>query len=89
MFHTGPQDPRGGPPPDASPQVQMAYKLQTELGQALYRLRKCTVEPVFRIIKQVMGFRQFSLRRLATVSGEWKLVAMAFNLKRMHVLAAT
>jgi hypothetical protein len=46
-----------------------------------------TVEPVFGIIKQVLGFRQFSLRGLEAVSGEWRPVAMAFNLKRMHVLA--
>jgi transposase len=74
------------PPADASPQVQMAYKLRTEIGQAIYRLRKCTVEPVIGIIKAVLGFRQFSLRGLAAVDGEWTLVCLAFNLKRMHVL---
>ena len=67
----------------------MAHALKTQTGRALYGQRKCTVEPVFGIIKHVMGFRQFSLRGLAAVSGEWKLVAMAFNLKRMHVLATT
>ena len=50
------------PAEDASPQVKMAYKLRTEIGQAIYRLRKCTVEPVIGIIKAVLGFRQFSLR---------------------------
>ncbi|OIO54231.1 MAG: IS5 family transposase, partial [Proteobacteria bacterium CG1_02_64_396] len=55
-------------------------------GRDLYALRKQTVEPVFGIIKQVMGFRQFSLRGLAKVSGEWILVALAWNLKRMNVL---
>jgi hypothetical protein len=75
------------PPPDgASLTVQMAYKLQTEIGRAIYRLRKCTVEPVIGIIKEVLGFRQFSLRGLAAVSGEWGLVCLAFNLKRLHVL---
>jgi hypothetical protein len=55
--------------------------------KAMYGQRKSTVEPVFGIIKQVLGFRQFSLRGLAAVSGEWKLVTMAFNVRRMHVLA--
>jgi len=76
------------PPADASPIVQMAYKLRTELGHAIYRLRKCTVEPVIGIIKEVLGFRQFSLRGLAAVTGEWCLVCLAFNLKRLHVLLA-
>jgi len=76
------------PPADASPIVKMAYKLRTELGQTIYRLRKCTVEPVIGIIKEVLGFRQFSLRGLAAVTGEWCLVCLAFNLKRLHVLLA-
>ena len=75
------------PPEDASPMVKMAYKLQTEIGQAIYRLRKCTVEPVIGIIKEVLGFRQFSLRGLAAAAGEWCLVCLAFNLKRLHVLS--
>jgi len=74
------------PAEEASPQVKMAYKLQTEIGQAIYRLRKCTVEPVIGIIKEILGFRQFSLRGLAAVTGEWCLVCLAFNLKRMHSL---
>jgi transposase len=74
------------PPEDASQKVQMAYKLQTEIGQAIYRLRKSTVEPVIGIIKEVLGFRQFSLRGLAAAAGEWCLVCLAFNLKRLHVL---
>ena len=76
------------PPADASPKVKMAYKLQTAVGQAIYRLRKCTVEPVIGIIKEVLGFRQFSLRGLVAASGEWCLVCLAFNLKRLHVLLA-
>jgi len=76
------------PPADnASPQVKMAYKLRTEIGQAIYRLRKCTVEPVIGIIKAVLGFRQFSLRGLDPADGEWCLVCLAFNLKRLHTLA--
>ena len=75
------------PPPDgASPKINMVYKLKTEIGQAIYRLRKCTVEPVIGIIKEVLGFRQFSLRGLRAAAGEWCLVCLAFNLKRLHVL---
>ncbi len=74
------------PPEDASLTVRMAYKLQTEIGQAIYRLRKCTVEPVIGIIKEVLNFRQFSLRGLTAAAGEWCLVCLAFNLKRLHVL---
>ena len=77
------------PPPDnATPIVKMAYKLQTEVGQAIYRLRKCTVEPVIGIIKEILGFRQFSLRGLPAAAGEWCLVCLAFNLKRLHILMA-
>lgn len=74
------------PPADASPKVKMAYKLHTEIGHAIYRLRKCTVEPVIGLIKEVLGFRQFSLRGLATAAGEWSLVCLAFNIKRLHIL---
>jgi transposase len=74
------------PADDASPIVKMAYKLQTALGQAIYGLRKSTVEPVIGIIKEVLGFRQFSLRGLTAVAGEWCLVCLAFNLKRLYVL---
>ncbi len=75
-------------PPDeaAGPKEKMAYKLLTEIGQAIYRLRKCTVEPVIGIVKEVLGFRQFSLRGLQAAAGEWCLVCLAFNLKRMHTL---
>jgi transposase len=76
------------PPDDASPKVKMAYKLKTEIGQAIYRMRKCTVEPVIGIIKEVLGFRQFSLRGLGAAAGEWCLVCLAFNLKRLQVLLA-
>ncbi len=74
------------PSSDASPKEKMAYKLATEIGKEIYRLRKCTVEPVIGIIKEVLGFRQFSLRGLKSVAGEWSLVCLAFNLKRMHAL---
>ena len=75
------------PPSDeATPKEKMAYKLQTEIGQAIYNLRKQTVEPVIGIIKEVLGFRQFSLRGLQKAAGEWNLVCIAFNLKRLHTL---
>jgi hypothetical protein len=74
------------PPENASPIVKMAYKLQTEIGKAIYRLRKCTVEPVIGIIKETLGFRQFSLRGTAAVAGEWCLVCLAYDLKRLHTL---
>ena len=77
------------PPANASPIVQMAYKLQTAIGQAIYRLRKSTVEPVIGIIKATLGFRQFSLRGWTAVAGEWCLVCLAYNLKRLHVLATS
>jgi transposase len=75
------------PEPDTDdPVAKMAWRLKTKPGRARYAKRKSTVEPVFGIIKHVMGFRQFSLRGLAAVAGEWTLVALAFNLKRMNVL---
>ena len=75
------------PPLDeASLKEQMAYKLRTAIGKAIYRLRKSTVEPVIGIIKETMGFRQFSLRGLLAVTGEWTLVCLAYNLKRLHTL---
>jgi transposase len=77
------------PPPDASPIVKMAYKLQTEIGKAIYGLRKSTAEPVIGIIKEVLGFRQFSLRGLIAAAGEWCLVCLAWNLKRLHGLATS
>ena len=76
------------PPQDASPTAKMAYKLRTEIGKAIYRLRKCTVEPVIGIIKEALGFRQFSLRGMTAAAGEWCLVCLAFNLKRLHKLLA-
>jgi transposase len=80
---------KDAPAPETDDPVEkMAWYLKTQAGKARYAKRKSTVEPVFGIIKQVLGFRQFSLRGLEAVAGEWKLVTMAFNLKRMHVLAA-
>jgi len=67
----------------------MQHRLQTKTGKALYARRKCTVEPVFGILKSVLGFRQFLLRGLGNVQGELNLVAMAWNLKRMFVMTTT
>ncbi len=61
----------------------MKAKLQSDDGRRLYGLRKQTVEPVFGVIKQAMGFRQFLLRGIEKVSGEWQLVALAYNCKRL------
>jgi hypothetical protein len=65
----------------------MARKLSSEDGRKIYRQRAQTVEPVFGIIKHVLGFRQFLLRGLTKVAGEWNLVCLAYNLKRLHTLA--
>lgn len=71
---------------DSSPVARMTHKLQTQAGHAAYVLRKQTVKPVFGIIKSMLGLRQFSLRGLDKVSGEWRLVCLAWNLKRMALL---
>jgi transposase len=71
---------------DASSVDAMKHALKTIDGRAVYALRKQTVEPVFGIIKSVMGFRQFLLRGLENVQNEWTLVCLAWNLKRMAVL---
>jgi transposase len=76
------------PPADASPKAKMAYKLKTEVGKAIYAARKSTVEPVIGVIKEVLGFRQFSLRGEVAAAGEWCLVCLAFNLKRLHSLTS-
>ncbi len=76
------------PAPDNPTPVQaMSHRLNTARGKALYGLRKQTPEPVFGIIKSVMGFRQFSLRGLDKVRGEWSLVTTAWNIKRMFALS--
>jgi hypothetical protein len=73
-------------PKDPTPVQAMTHRLQTPRGRALYALRKQTPEPVFGIIKSVLGFRQFLLRGLDAVRGEWRLVTLAWNLKRMFAL---
>ena len=75
------------PPADPTPLEAMEHRLQTPQGKKLYALRKQIPEPVFGIIKSALGFRQFLLRGLDNVRGEWKLVTMAWNMKRMFALA--
>ena len=76
------------PPEDASPIVKMAYKLKTDIGKQIYGLRKSTVEPVIGIIKEALSFRQFSLRGMRAVAGEWCLMCLAYNLRRLHTLVS-
>lgn len=73
-------------PENVSAVETMKHTLKTQAGKKLYGLRKQTVEPVFGIIKSVMGFRQFLLRGLTKVGQEWTLVCLAWNVKRMAVL---
>ena len=73
-------------PDNPTPLDAMRHRLQTKEGKARYALRKQIPEPVFGIIKSVLGFRQFLLRGLDKVRGEWSLVTMAWNIKRMFVL---
>ena len=76
------------PSKNPTPVEAMRHRMQTKEGKKRYALRKQTPEPVFGIIKSVLGFRQFLLRGLDNVRGEWSLVTMAWNIKRMHVLRA-
>jgi len=76
------------PLPGAEWSEVMKHRLKTEAGQAKYKLRQQTVEPVFGIIKSVMGFRQFLRRGLEKAGLEWRLVCMAYNLKRLHIMGA-
>ncbi len=81
-----PQPEPAAPGPEASAKEVMAHRLKTDLGKALYKLRKQTVEPVFGIIKEVMGFRRFLLRGRAKAGLEWTLVCVSYNFKRMFTL---
>ena len=77
-----PPAPTGQP----TPAEANAHRLRTRAGKARYAKRKSTVETVFGIIKHVLGFRQFLLRGLRAVQGEWALVCLGWNLKRLFVL---
>ena len=70
-------------PEKGTPLELMKYRMKTEEGKKFYAKRKSTVEPVFGIIKEVIGFRRFMLRGLEKVTGEWNLVCTAYNLKRL------
>jgi Transposase DDE domain len=76
------------PPQEAPFAERLAHRSATAAGRALYKLRQQTVEPVFGIIKSVLGFRRFLLRGLNKASLEWDLVCLAYNLKRLHRLGA-
>ena len=84
--HGEPSEPckRGPLPKDASRVERMDHKLKTKVGAAVYARRKCMVEPVFGQIKQARGFRQFLLRGLQKVRGEWALICMTHNLLKFH-----
>jgi transposase len=72
------------PPPHDAPFLErMAHRVATRAGRARYKLRQQTVEPVFGIIKEALGFRRFSLRGLEKASLEWTLVTLAYNCKRL------
>jgi hypothetical protein len=81
-----PLKPRPPKEPKAEWLRRMNQKLEQHAARRLYALRKQTVEPVFGTIKQTMGFRQFLLRGLDKVSGEWELVVLAYNIKRLWTL---
>ena len=74
-------------PAEADAVTAMKQRLQTAEGKAIYGKRKATVETVFGVIKEVLGFRRFHLRGLRGAEGEWNLVCMGWNLKRMYALA--
>ncbi|MDB6171533.1 MAG: transposase [Chthoniobacteraceae bacterium] len=77
------------PPAADAPFVErMIYRVATKAGRQRYKLRQQTVEPVFGIIKEALGFRRFSLRGLSEVSLEWTLVSLSYNLKRLFTLGA-
>lgn len=73
---------------NASPVDRARHRLKTPEGRAVYGQRKATAEPVFGMIKQALGFRQFFLRGVEKVRGEWQLVNAALNIKRMQRMGA-
>ncbi len=75
--------PRGRIPAGLTPKQRMARKLRTKRGRAMYAKRKGMIEPIFGQLKQVLGFRQFSLRGLASMRGEWRLMATVHNLLKL------
>jgi transposase len=90
VYDFRPPRPDAKPPPEPKAEWRKAMKakLQTEDARAKYKRRKCTVEPVFGIIKNVLGFTRFLLRGIENVKTEWLLVTLAYNCKRLHNLRA-
>lgn len=80
-----PEPAEGAPPRNADAKTWMNWMLRTPTGQTRMRKRKSTVELVFGCIKQAMGFRQFLLRGIEKVRGEWALVCLAYNLRKLHL----
>ena len=78
--------PRGRIPRDRSGKERMARKLRTRKGRAVYAWRKVVVEPVFGQLKRVLGFRQFLLRGLQQMRGEWRLACLGYNVRRLFGL---
>ena len=76
----------GEAPETDDPVLLMKHRLTTPEGRKTYGQRKGKIEPIFGVIKSVMGFRQFSLRGFKAIQGEWSLICSAFNLKRLHTL---
>lgn len=75
-------------PEDATDIEKMKHRLQTKEGKEIYALRKSMIEPLFGVMKHVMGFRQFILRGFEKAQGEWTLMCIAYNLKRLHTIRA-
>ena len=73
-------------PEDPTSIEKMKHRLQTKEGKVIYSERKSTVEPVFGVMKHVIGFRQFMLRGFEQAKGEWNLMCIAYNLKRLHIM---
>jgi Transposase DDE domain len=78
-----PPVPRGRIPADLTAKQRMARKLRTKKGRVTYAQRKGIIEPIFGQVKQVLGFRQFSLRGLAAMRGEWRLMCTVHNLLKL------
>ena len=78
-----PPVPRGRIPKNLSAKQRMARKLRTKKGREMYAKRKGIIEPIFGQLKQVLGFRQFSLRGLASMRGEWRLMCTVHNLLKL------
>jgi transposase len=76
-------DPDSPVPEDLTPKERMARKLRTKQGRETYAKRKGMIEPIFGQIKQVRGFRQFLLRGLEKMRGEWRLICLTHNLKKL------